>query len=101
MTALWNISTTTSCRSLTMAVYKCLTIPIWSTQKVCLEERRLLHLYISGSAEETAAVVREALADISEPDLRTAAEGILRKLDGMSEASFECLALESEGRYAG
>jgi hypothetical protein len=50
------------------------------------EERRLLFLYRSGSAEETAAVVRDALRDISDPDVRAAAGSLLRKLEGMGGA---------------
>lgn len=61
------------------------------------EERRLLHIFRSGSAVETAVVVRDALADISEPDVRDAAESLLRKLECMSEAEFA----EMRTPYAG
>ena len=52
------------------------------------EERRLLHIYRSGSALETAAVVRDALADIPESDVRAAAVNLLRKLENISELEF-------------
>jgi len=55
------------------------------------EERRLLFLYHSGSAFDTAAVVRDALNDITDPDERAAAESLLQKLEGMSEAAFDVL----------
>ena len=56
------------------------------------EEKRLLHLYRSGSAAETAAVVLDALADITDPDERAAAAGLLRKLEGMNGTDFDALA---------
>jgi len=55
------------------------------------EERRLLFLYHSGSASDTAAVVLDALNDITDPDERTAAESLLQKLEGMGEAAFDIL----------
>ena len=55
------------------------------------EERRLLFLYRSGSASDTAAVVLDALNDITDPDERTAAESLLQKLEGMGEAAFDIL----------
>jgi len=65
------------------------------------EERRLLNLYHSGSAAETAAVVCEALPDITEQDVRAAAENVIRKLGAMDGAVFESLTAESEVTYAG
>jgi hypothetical protein len=59
------------------------------------EERRLFAVYCSGSAAETAAVVREALPDIAEADENAAAIGLLFKLDGMDEAAFGDLFIES------
>lgn len=53
------------------------------------EEKCLLALYRSSSAKETAAVMREALPYIDEPDVRTAAENTIRKLGTMSEVKFE------------
>ena len=52
-------------------------------------EKRLLNIYYSGSAEDTAAVVRDALADITEQDERTAAVSLLLKLEAMGTAEFE------------
>ena len=59
------------------------------------DERRLLILYHYGSVTETADVVREALADITDPDERGAAQGLLRKLESMSEAEFDNLGSDS------
>jgi hypothetical protein len=55
------------------------------------EERRLFFLYRSGSAPGTAAVVRDALAFITGPDERAAAEGLLLKLESMDGAAFDLL----------
>jgi hypothetical protein len=44
-------------------------------------------------------VVLEALPDITEPDERAAAESVLRKMDGMTDAEFDCLFPESEECY--
>lgn len=45
------------------------------------EERRLLVLYYTGSAEDTVIIMRDALADITEPDERAAAEVVIMKLE--------------------
>jgi hypothetical protein len=55
------------------------------------EEWRLFFLYCSGSATDTAAVVRDAMDDITDPDERAAAYGLLRKLEGMSGTAFDLL----------
>lgn len=52
-------------------------------------EKRLLILYHSGSACDTAAVLRDALRDTYDPDERAAALSALRKLENMSELEFE------------
>ena len=52
------------------------------------QERQLLHLYLVGSVDETAAVLRDALNDITERDERAAAESVLRKLEGISGSEF-------------
>jgi len=52
------------------------------------DERWLLALYYVGSAVETEAIVRDALCDITDPDERMAAVGLLRKLIGMGDAVF-------------
>ena len=62
---------------------------------VTADEKRLLTLYYCGSAIETADIVRNALADITNPDERTAARNLLRKLQNMGEADF--LRLDPEG----
>jgi len=59
------------------------------------EERRLLILYHSGSIDETADIVRDALNDITDSDERTAAEGLLQKLENMSVTEFDSLDPES------
>ena len=59
------------------------------------EERRLLILYHSGSVIETADIVRDALNDITDSDERTAAEGLLWKLENMNDAEFAGLDPES------
>lgn len=64
------------------------------------EEKKLLVLFYSGSPGETAAVVGDALADIHEPDVRADAESVIRKLEDMSAAEFDCLAVESGCCYA-
>jgi hypothetical protein len=51
-------------------------------------EIKLFVLYCSGSAAATAAVVREALPDITEADERAAAEGLIQKLERMSGTRF-------------
>jgi hypothetical protein len=51
-------------------------------------EIKLFVLYRSGSAAATAAVVREALPDITEADEHAAAEGLIQKLECMSGAQF-------------
>ena len=53
------------------------------------EERRLLLLYYSDSVADTAAIVQEALADITDPDERAVARSLLRKLGKMNAAEFE------------
>jgi hypothetical protein len=53
------------------------------------EEKRLLHLYYSGSASETAAVVQDALTDITDPEERAAAGSLLRKLESMSGTALD------------
>jgi len=65
------------------------------------EERRLLNLYHSGSANETAAVVRDALPDITEPDVHAAAVSVIRKLGVMEGTEFDSLTIESGCAYAG
>ena len=65
------------------------------------DERRLLLLYHSGSLVDTADTLRLALLDITDPDERAAANGTLRKLGQIDEASFQGLIVESEGSYAG
>ena len=55
------------------------------------DEKRLLNLYYSGSAAETADIVRDALNDITDPEERGAAQGLLRKLERMSGAEFDSL----------
>ena len=59
------------------------------------EERRLLILYHSGSINETADIVRDALNDIIDSDERVAAEGVLRKLEDMSDTEFAGIDPES------
>jgi hypothetical protein len=53
------------------------------------EEKRLLHLYCSGSASETAAVVQDALNDITDPEERAVAGNLLWKLEGMSGTALD------------
>jgi predicted proteasome-type protease len=53
------------------------------------EEKRLLILYHSGSLADTAAVVMDALNDMTERDECIAAMSVLRKLSDMSEAEFQ------------
>ena len=53
------------------------------------EERRLLHLYYYGSVAETAAVVQDALYDITDPDERAAAVGLLQKLERIQGTALE------------
>jgi hypothetical protein len=53
-------------------------------------ERNLINIYHSGSREATAAVMREALPDM-EPDVRVAAESVIRKLEAMSGGDFDNL----------
>ena len=59
------------------------------------DEKRLLYLYYSGSVAEAADNIRDALADITDPDERSTALELLRKLEGMSETEFDCLDPES------
>lgn len=63
-------------------------------------ERKLFVIYCSGTATETAAVVREALPDIADADENAAAVGLLFKLDGMDGAAFGDLIIESGCGYA-
>jgi hypothetical protein len=63
------------------------------------EEKRLLHLYRCGSATETAAVIQEALTDISEPEVHAAAKELLRKLENINGVMFCMFAFEAEGLY--
>jgi len=63
------------------------------------DERRLLMLYYEGSLDDTADTLRLALPDISDTDERAAANGVLRKLGEIDEASFQGLIVESEGLY--
>ena len=65
-----------------------------------VEEKRLFSLYRSESASETASVVREALSEISEPEL-CAAKGLLKKLESMNEVMFRIIVSELEDTYAG
>lgn len=55
------------------------------------EEMRLLRLYFAGSAAETAAVILDALGDMTDPDERVAAKSLLRKLDSMGDIAFDLL----------
>ena len=57
-------------------------------------EMRLLNIYSSGSAADTAAVMRDALPDIGESDERKAALSLLSKLERMGEAAPEGFSLE-------
>ena len=59
------------------------------------DEKRLLILYYFGSAADTTGIVRDAMADITDPDERTAARNLLRKLQNMGEAEF--LSLDPDG----
>ena len=52
------------------------------------EKKRLLFLYYAGSVTETVTVIRSALNDITDTDDRAAANGLLRKLEVMSETAF-------------
>ncbi len=63
-------------------------------------ELRLFGLYYSDTAGETAAVVREAMPDISEDDERAAAVGLHYKLEAMSDDVFGSLAIASGCCYA-
>ena len=63
------------------------------------DERRLLILYNEGSLVDTAGTLRLAMLDITDPDECAAADGALRKLAGMDEASFQGVIFESEGAY--
>ena len=63
-------------------------------------ERALFALYVSSSRRRTAALVREALLYIDEPDIKQDAAGIIEKLGSMSDEEFRCLATESEDSYA-
>jgi hypothetical protein len=65
------------------------------------DERWLLMLYSEGTLDDTADTLRLALRDIADPDERAAADGALRKLGGMDEASFQGLISESGGSYSG
>jgi len=65
------------------------------------EEKRLLHLYRSGSTAETTAVLKEALTEISEPDVQAAAKELLRKLENMNGVMFHMLGSETEQCYVG
>lgn len=60
------------------------------------EERRLINLFHSGSVKTVISAVLDALPDINEQDVR-----VLGKLESMSEAEYDGIALESGGCYAG
>jgi len=60
-------------------------------------EKRLLFLYYSGSVVETTTIVREALADNTDPDENMAAGSLLFKLEVMSDAEFNSLDFDLEG----
>ena len=45
------------------------------------EERQLYILYCSDTLYETAAVIKDALKDITEQDVRVTAESLLHKLE--------------------
>jgi galactokinase/mevalonate kinase-like predicted kinase len=63
------------------------------------EEKRLLILYHSGSVRDTAAVIMDALNDITDRDERAAALGVFRKLGAMSAAEFEAVDPERGAIY--
>ena len=63
-----------------------------------IEEAWLFALYHSGSVTETAAVIREALPDITERSELAAAGSLLRKLEG--GVTTEDLSSESGWRDA-
>lgn len=62
-------------------------------------ERQFAALYFCGDNISTAAVIREALTDIYCPDVRAAAEGVIRKLEEMDAGEFADL-LGEESRCA-
>jgi hypothetical protein len=53
------------------------------------EERRLISLYRSGTREDTAAQLREAIPYIDERDVRAAAESAIRKLMALGDTAFD------------
>jgi len=61
-------------------------------------ERRLLLLFYSGNASDTAEILCQALPDIHDSDERAAA-GLIAKLDGMDETALAEYISESEGQY--
>ena len=63
-------------------------------------EYALFALYITSSRKRTAALVRESLLYIDEPDIKRDAAGIIEKLECMSDDEFRCLAAESGDSYA-
>ena len=65
------------------------------------EERRLLALFYMGDVLDTYNILRFALPDMTDPDDRTAAKGLISKLLDIDEATLADIVLESEGSYAG
>jgi len=63
------------------------------------EERRLPSLYHSGSVAETAAVVGDAMNDITGPEERAAAVALMRKLEEMNEAGVNLVYLDAGDFY--
>jgi hypothetical protein len=62
-------------------------------------ERRLLLLFYSGNASDTAETLCQALPDIHDSDERAAAAGLIAKLDGMDETALAEYISESEVNY--
>ena len=59
-------------------------------------ERRLLLLFYSGNATDTADILCQALPDIHDSDERTAAAGLIVKLGNIDETALADFIMESE-----
>ena len=62
-------------------------------------ERRLLLLFYSGDATDTAEILCQALPDIHDCDERAAAAGLIVKLSDIDEAALADFISESEGNH--
>ena len=72
-----------------------------TTSEFTISERRLLVIFYSNTVNDTIVALRQAFADMTDPDERTTTERLIMKLTSASNSCLDDAILGSEGLYGG